>query len=105
MRQVVQRIYRERKALMASLKVRRVKARDRSLLTSRIGRWFSSSQAGCSPGLRCTSFHRIRLFAHLQSKRYVGLASASRNHHPWILIHLRPLCPIAVRIRKVFHES
>ena len=96
MREAVQRIYRERKALTASLKVRKPENSKLFIVDNVIGRRFSGGQARCSPCLHRTPFYRICLFAHLQSKQHVGLIGAPRHHHSWIFVHLRSLGPDAV---------
>ena len=95
MREAVQRIYRERKALTASLKVR-LRLHSRIAAHNFVGRWLSRGEAGCRPCLHCTTRYSLRMSPHFQQEQHASLACSSSDNHSWILVHIRTLCSDAV---------
>jgi hypothetical protein len=99
MREAVQRIYRERKALTASLKVRHDFIRELNA-HGFVGRWFSRGEAGCGSCLHCIDGYSLCMSPHFQQERHACLACSSCDNCSRILVHLRTLCTNAVRVRK-----
>lgn len=102
MREAVRRIYRERKALTASLKVSTFSLSGAESLTEvTSGRGLCYRKTRCCHGHSFPPHFHLRMPAHLQSQQYPRIARPTCYYHPWFLLHFWTLCANAFRIGEV----
>jgi len=98
MREAVQRIYRERKALVAGLKVINTVEANQTKLHSGLvfffsGCWFDSCQTGCRAAMRSPGHHYLFVPPYFQSIKHPGFFGSVCHCGSWVFLHFWEFCP------------